>query len=238
MFKQKILILILTCCVLLSACSVFYKTAKKELNDGFYTQKIEGSKKIVYIDVEEETIRLHPSKIKNKKRVIDTSLPCEFFVKELKTDEPIIMSFNRPSLDIDFLTIPLKLRSAQNDVPTQLNTNLNGALYIGYRNDRYLLNYIKNPLGISERNLNHFGFSFGAFTGFGNTFMSPTNTNNILQQEYDGIVWSKGIAGIFALNSFTLGLSVGFDNLLDKNRNIWIYQNKPWLGLSFGLNLN
>ncbi|MGL6268762.1 MAG: hypothetical protein ACRC2O_12600 [Chitinophagaceae bacterium] len=76
------------------------------------------------------------------------------------------------------------------------------------------------------------------FTGLGNTFMSPTNTNNTLLQEYDGIVWSKGLAGILAINNFTVGLALGFDYLVDKNRSIWIYQNKPWLGLAFGLNLN
>ena len=96
---------------------------------------------------------------------------------------------------------------------------------------------IGNEVEISQIQ-NHFGFSFGVFTGFGNTFMSPTNTNNILQQEYDGIVWSKGVAGILAVNNFTLGLAFGFDNLLDKNHSNWNYKNKPWVGLAFGLNLN
>lgn len=58
----------------------------------------------------------------------------------------------------------------------------------------------------------------GVFSGLGNTFMSPTNTNNILQQEYDGIILSKGLAGIFAFNNITAGLAFGFDNLLDKNK--------------------
>jgi hypothetical protein len=48
----------------------------------------------------------------------------------------------------------------------------------------------------------------------------------------------KGIAGIIGINNFTLGLAVGFDNLLDKNKKVWVYQGKPWLGLAFGLNSN
>ncbi|WP_165940196.1 MULTISPECIES: hypothetical protein [Dyadobacter] len=56
--------------------------------------------------------------------------------------------------------------------------------------------------------------------------------------EYDGLVWGKGIAGIIGINNFTIGLAIGFDNLLDKNKQVWIYQGKPWLGLAFGLNLN
>ena len=39
-------------------------------------------------------------------------------------------------------------------------------------------------------------------------------------------------------NNITAGLALGFDNLLDKNKKIWIYENKYWIGLTFGLNLN
>ncbi len=84
----------------------------------------------------------------------------------------------------------------------------------------------------------HFGYSVGLFSGFGNTLVSPTNTQNILDSEYDGIVWSKGIAAIVGVNNFTVGLTFGFDNLLDKNKKFWLYENKPWIGLGFGLNLN
>ena len=214
--------------IALLSCSTLTKTAKKDFNDGYYYQRIDGKKQFVYIDNEDDIIRIHATKIDQNKSVIDT-----IGVEYKKTT-----SFNQSSFDIDFLTIPLKFRPTQVNVPSQLNTNLNGAVYFGYRNDKYVISYGANPLGKTERNVNHFGFSFGVFTGFGNTFMSPTNTNNILQQEYDGIVWSKGVAGILAVNNFTLGLAFGFDNLLDKNHSIWNYKNKPWVGLAFGLNLN
>jgi hypothetical protein len=51
-------------------------------------------------------------------------------------------------------------------------------------------------------------------------------------------VWSKGVALIMAIGKFTSGLSIGWDNLLDKNNKSWIYEGKPWVGLVFGLNLN
>ncbi len=86
--------------------------------------------------------------------------------------------------------------------------------------------------------MNHYGFLVGAFTVFGNTSITPTSTNNYLTAEYDGIVWTKGIAGIIAVNNFILGIAVGFDNFLNKNRNNWIYETKPLHGLAFGLNLN
>lgn len=222
----------------LSSCGMLQKTAKKEFNDGYYSQKIDGKKERVYLNIVDETIQIHRTKLQDGKRIIDTLQNPKLIIKEMKYEGNQTISFGKPSFDIDFLTIPLKYRSPANNIPSQLNANLNGAVYFGYRYDKYVLNHISNPLGKSERNINHFGFSFGGFTGIGNTFMSPTNTNNILQQEYDGIVWSKGISGIFAVNNFTVGVALGFDNLLDKNKTSWLYQNKPWFGLAFGLNLN
>lgn len=214
------------------------KSAKWEFNDGFYSQRAGRKKQKVYIDIVEETIRIHPTILAGKNRVVDSTQSSQDFNKELKNNYYPKVSFNKPSFDVDFLTIPLKYRSSMAEVPAQLNTNLNGALFLGYRYDNYRLNYQTNPLGNSERSITHFGFSCGAFTGLGNTFMSPTNTRNVLQQEYDGVVWSKGLAGILAINNFTVGFALGYDFLLDKNKSFWIYQNKPWLGLAFGLNLN
>lgn len=224
--------------IAISGCSILQKTPKKDFNEGYYTQRITSTKQKVYIDIENETVRIHPTKTINNQLFIDTTSICKFYNKEMKSGFQQFTSFSKPSFDIDFFTIPLKYRPQQSDVPHQLNTNLNGAVYVGYRTDKYVLKYIANPKGKVDRNINHFGFSIGVFTGFGNTFVSPTTTNNNLQQEYDGVVWNKGIAGIVAINNFTLGLAFGFDNLLDKNRSYWIYQSKPWVGLAFGLNLN
>lgn len=222
----------------LSGCSVLQRTSKKDLTDGFYQERSSSLKRNVYIDNTGETICVYPAKMVDRNWVVDTSESCRLYDQEIRSKLRQTISFNKPSFDIDFLTIPLKFRPGQKGVPVQLNTNLNGAVYIGYRTDKYVLKYIPDPLGKASRTINHFGFSVGAFTGIGNTFISPTNTNSLLQDEYDGIVWSKGVAGIFAVNSFTVGLSLGFDHLLDKNHGIWIYQSKPWLGLAFGLNLN
>jgi len=47
-----------------------------------------------------------------------------------------------------------------------------------------------------------------------------------------------GIAFIVAVENIGVGLALGIDHLLDKNHRFWVNQQKPWLGLSFGLNLN
>jgi hypothetical protein len=234
--KCNIFILVVGC--LLGACSVFKNSPKTAFKDGFYTQIIENKKNIVYVDVEEENLRIHPIQKNNRQKNIDSLGVCQIYPQTINKEEIVQASFKKSSLDIDFLTIPLKYRPSQLDVPVQLNTNLNGALYVGYRLDNYSVDYKPKILKTAERDITHYGFSMGIFSGFGSTFMSPTTTNNILNQEYDGVVWNKGIAGIIAIDRFTLGLALGTDHLLDKNKSIWIYQGKAWLGLVFGLNLN
>ena len=225
-------------CVTLMSCSMVQKTGEKGFDDGFYTQKVKGNKQVVYMDNDDDTLYICPTRIVNENTIIDTLQVYQVFPVEIDADFVPTTSLIKPTFDLDFLTIPLKFRLPQGNVTSQLNTNLNGAVYFGFRQDRYVINYETNPFGKSERDINHLGFSFGVFTGLGNTFMSPTNTDNVLQQEYDGIIWNKGIAGILAVNRFSIGLSLGIDHLLDKNHTIWIYQKKPWLGLAFGLNLN
>lgn len=222
----------------ISSCSLFENSAKHDFNDGFYSQRINGKKQTVYKVSKEDTFFIYTTKVNDKSKVIDTLKSVVILPQIMPSGFNQATTFNKSFLDIDFFTIPLKYRPAQINVPAQLNANLNGALYVGFRNDRYALNYFTNPLGVSVRKLNHVGFSFGVFSGLGNTFMSPTNTNNAIQQEYDGVVSTNGLAGVFAINSFTFGLSIGFDHLLDQNRSSWIYQNKPWFGLVFGIHLN
>lgn len=220
-----------------SSCGILRNAGKREFNNGFYIQKNNNEKSKVFVDVIDDSFHVHDTYFDANKIMVDTNT-YKTFPKEVKSKTFSKTSFKKYSFDIDFITIPLKFRLKEMDIPAQLNTNLNGALYIGYRADKYLIGYESNHLGKAIRKVNHVGFSMGAFSGFGNTLMSPTNTHDRLQKEYDGIVWSKGISGFLIANSFTVGLALGVDHLLDKNKTIWIYQNKPWLGLSVGLHLN
>ncbi len=224
--------------VIASSCTVLRKSPKTDLTDGFYFQKNAGKKQAVYISIDNDSVRLHPVILFNHQNTIDSLATYRAFGKESYQGVKRAASFFKHSFDVDFITIPLKFRPAQTSVPPQLNTNLNGAIYLGYRTDQFIIHYNPNPLKKANRTITHYGFSIGAFTGLGNTAMTPTTANNYIVIEYDGVVWSKGITGIIAINNFTVGLSAGFDNLLDKNRKYWIYQTKPWVGLAFGLNLN
>ncbi|MCH7396402.1 hypothetical protein MM236_00305 [Belliella sp. DSM 107340] len=119
-----------------------------------------------------------------------------------------------------------------------MSTNLNASVYAGYRTDFYSLKYSRNKFGQQERKTRHYGLSFGAFSGFGSSPITPWFTNDQITEEYDGLVWSNGLAFSIGIDYLNLGFALGWDRLLDKNSNLWIYQRKPWLGLIIGININ
>jgi len=235
MIRSFLLFLLL---ISISSCGALVNTSKTEFSDGFYTQKSDNKREKVFVDIDEDVLKVYATREVDGERIIDTTQVQQYSEHEKNFQAKRLTSFRINTFDIDFLTIPLKFRPTQSGVPPQLNTELSGAVYLGIRTDKYIVNYKTNKLGNSDRVINHRGFSFGLLTGFGNTFMSPTTTDENIIQEYDGIVWTKGVAGIFAVNAITLGFAIGFDNLLDGNRQYWIYEGKPWLGLTLGLNLN
>ncbi len=214
---------------LLSGCATLQNNAKYDLAEGRYVLKLKNKKFDCYVENNADSLVIY-----NIKSKISTVIPLKMNVYL-----PVNHRLVKPSFDIDILTTLFKIRpQIDNVLPTQLNTNFNGNIYVGYRTDVYQISYHKNPIDKFRRQINHFGFSGGFFMGLGSTAMTPSTTNNILVSEYDGVALQKGIAGIMAVNKLTIGLSIGFDTLLDKNRDSWIYQNKPWFGLMLGLNLN
>ncbi len=149
----------------------------------------------------------------------------------------MVGKISKPSVDIDIMTSVFKIRPHTANLPAQMNSNINGNLYLGLRNDIYSIKYKSNPIYKYQRLVNHIGFGGGLFLGLGNTAINASTAPN-QAFEYDGIAFQKGIAGLFAINKLTVGLSIGNDRLLDKNKNNWEYQHKVWYGLMLGLNLN
>ena len=145
----------------------------------------------------------------------------------------------RRRLDLDVFTIPFKMRPAQGGVPTQLNTNFNAAIYVGRRLDFYSLHTKRStPFGPSAH-IRALGLGYGAFVGAGSTFISADVTGpRLTTADYEGLVLHGGIAAIYDARAFNIGLAMGIDQLLGPDGSYWIYQNKPWFGVLFGLDLN
>ena len=96
--------------------------------------------------------------------------------------------FQQNTFDVDVLTIPFKFRPEVNGFPRQLSATFNAAVYLGYRSDIYNLSYKQTPLRIFKRNIIHYGYSFGLFTGIGTARIDEYVTNNAINIQYDGAV--------------------------------------------------
>ncbi|GIV40393.1 MAG: hypothetical protein KatS3mg033_2193 [Thermonema sp.] len=228
---------------LIAGCSLFKKAIIDAPPDGHYLVvqmgKQKAEQKHMYVKSEQETIKMYGLNQKQTTWEIDTTSVSRISLpEELPDNSHQTWMLKQNHLDIDLLSHPIKLRPAQSSLPAQLNAEVNAAIYIGYRSDRYLLTYKPTLFNNYKRHLHHWAYSIGMFSGLGNAFISPTTTHFLLPQEYDGIVWSNGITLLFAVDNFTCGISFATDHLLDLNRSIWVYQGKLWAGLALGLNLN
>lgn len=206
--------------VSLAGCAGLKNLPKYQLSNDYYEFHQTGQPKSkVFVRIKEDSIEVTTlDKSTEVVRGLD-----EYFVKK--------------SFDIDAMTVLFKYRPSSMGFPRQINSSFNGNLYVGYRIDRFWLDYKNTPAGMVKE-LKHSAITVGGFGGIGTAFISPWSTNYRTTDEYDGVVLTKGLALMAGVNRLTVGIGVGWDNLTDRDKNIWIYQNKPWYGLTLGLNIN
>ena len=215
-------LLVVSIILFFTSRSFSQSTAESELRDGHYIFRQLGKAP--------EKILLHVGDDTLKILSIDGN---HIIIPESGTDEV----FLKTSFDIDAMILLFKYRPGTSGFPRQLNTNFNGNIYFGYRVDRYKLKFNKNRPEL-KKELHHLGFTVGGFGGLGSTFISSWTTNYQTTDEYDGFILMRGISAMIAFNNLTFGGGIGWDYLTDRDKNIWIYQNKPWLGLTLSLNIN
>jgi hypothetical protein len=233
------ILLLLIFTFLIYGCKSAKDSPKFNFADGVYHTSIKDKKQQVYIENTEDSIIVYSLK-KGWKRMDlkSTSLPKKSYPQKSDKETLGARRYWQNGFDVDVLTIPIKFRPSSQSFPRQFSNNVNGVVYLGYRSDIFRLSYKKTPIGRITQDVKHYGLSAGLITGLGATAMNPWVTNNALSIEYDGLVWSKGVAVLMGLNQITFGLIGSVDHLLDKNRDSWIYHGKPYFGLAVGLNLN
>lgn len=202
-----------------ASCGIVGKVPKYRVSDGIYTHRVNGFKQKVYVEGTDDSL-----------------------VMTLVKDKTIVgfsemQSLSKSRLDVDLLITPFKYRPAVKELPRQLNTSFNGNVFIGYRVDHFLIESKKKTIG-RRHSILHTALTLGAFGGIGSTAVNPWTTGYLTTDEYDGLVISRGFAILVGFNSFTGGLAAGFDHLSGRDKKIWIYQDRPWLGVVLGLNLN
>ena len=145
--------------------------------------------------------------------------------------------YQTTGLDIDLFTLPFKYRFKTADQPGQLEDKLNVGIHIGGRYDlgRYRTVYFRRN---HRSEISTFSLGLGGFFCVGPAKVDPFSTVGRLQDEYYGLGLNYGLATTLSVGGFSAGLALGLEQLADRNRHVWIYQHKPWLGVTFGLNLN
>lgn len=222
-----------------TGCQTLKEVPKYQLTEGFYTSRLYHKKlKKVYIVPTDDTIKIYSAKGLAKEHPDTLAALKIAFPAHNKPAAFENYVFSKNSFDVDVLSVLFKYRPSVSGFPRQFNTAFNGVVYLGYRSDLYRLSYRQTPLRIFRRFITHYGYSVGGFTGFGTERIDEYVTNNNLSIQYDGLVNLSGIAIIVGVDKLTFGLTAGTDHLLDKNHSVWLYQHKPWFGISIGLNLN
>ncbi|HEX6889349.1 MAG TPA: hypothetical protein VF141_01605 [Chryseolinea sp.] len=218
------LLIVFCFCILSVSCATLREVPEANLkSDYYYTPKQEGRSARVYVDIVDDSIRLIPDG------------PDQKDPESIAPSDGQLL-FNR-SFDIDVMTVPFKYRPATQNLPRQLTVDFNGSLFFGYRVDQYKLVFKRTPAGIVKK-VRHRAVTLGAFGGIGTTPVTPWTTNGGTTDEYTGFIFNRGVSLMGGVNNLTVGFGVGWDYLTDRDKEIWIYQNKPWYGLTVSLNLN
>ena len=208
---------------LISACSSVKDSPKYQLGDGKYYFRQPGEKyKPAHVYVKDDSVHIYLQDDLSKPVVPKTG-QSQYFLKR--------------SFDVDVMTVLFKYRPTASGFPRQLTADFNGQVFVGFRMDRFGFDFKKTPMGLKKSHY-HRALSIGGFGGLGAASITPWTTNYQTTDEYNGLVLSRGFALMVGVNQLTVGVGIGWDYLTDRDKQIWIYQNKPWYGLTLGLNLN
>jgi len=219
---------------LLTSCSTLEKASDHGFNSGYYKFDSGSNKTMVYIDVTDETIDVY-----SKKSAKVDSIPFLSISKNKPDSFPLTsLKFRKQSLDIDITSIMLKYRPSVYGLPSQLTSELNIAMYAGWRYDNYKLTRKSSPTGKRYLKYSNLGYDVGFFVGPGTTIINPFTSNNKITNEYSGMILQTGVAGFLESDFASFGIAVGVDNLLNRDKYSWIYNNKPWIGFIVGIALN
>lgn len=145
--------------------------------------------------------------------------------------------YQSAAFDVDLFTLPFKYRFATGGQPGQLEDKLNVGIHAGYRYDlgRYRTVYFRRN---QHSEISSFSVGLGGFLCFAPAPVTAFNTGGRVQDEYQALGINYGVSTTVSYGSFSAGLALGFERLANSDRRLWIYENKPWLGITVGLNLN
>lgn len=234
MASACILFYSLTLLISLNACNTLNKASVHGFKSGYYEMQANQKHRKVYVEISEEKLEVYPIQNNNISKAPEITVNME----NPEKTKPGPFLFRKQGLDIDLTTILMKYRPSTGGLPPQLTTDLNMAVYTGWRRDKFRLNVKENPLGKTFPVIGHFGYDFGLFAGPGASQVTPSTTAGKTSLEYSSLILQAGMAAFLETDLASFGIALGYDYLVGPDRKIWIYRNKPWLGLVVGIALN
>jgi len=218
-------------------CMPLEKISRHDFDSGYFKLKTPENKvSDVYMDIKDDTVTVFNVKGAGKSKAPDLSSAQGIKINDIKPGSFLYKNtFVRRSLDFDLSTVALKYRPESSGVPNQLSYNINTVLYLGIRRDFFIVKSHHSPLRKENPFIRQIGFDAGLLAGIGITPINATVTNSNTLLEYDGWFFQKGVAAFITIERMSVGISLGFDNLLDKNSSSWIYNQKPWIGIVLGI---
>lgn len=160
-----------------TSCETLKQSSKYQFNDGFYQTKLNGKTSKVYVLGGFDTIKAY-RKADLGAAKIDSTIAILIKFPAKKPYEFITLSFSAKTLDVDVLTVLIKYRPPVKDFSPQFNATFNGAAYFAFRTDVYRLSYKETPMHVYKREINHYGYSVGIFSGLGTARIDEYVTNN------------------------------------------------------------
>lgn len=237
MKRQKILIWFVIS-LFLTGCSFLQRKAMYGLPDGFYRQiDSQHISRKVYVEAMEDSFSIYPLTTLHPRKV-NADAGTRYYLKDNSSSSASIGMLVKTSFDIHLTSVLIKYRFPTPALPNQFSNNFNGALYTGIRKDIIHFRNYNTPLKTKRQHMNHFELDGGAFAGLGTTPINASVTNNNITVEYDGLVLQEGVAAFVGIQNLSIGLGLGWDQLMDKYRRYWIYRGKTWIGLILGLKLS
>lgn len=123
--------------LLSTSCVPVEKISRHDFDSGFYRLKAQGTTPLyVYASVNGNSINVYPVKSSGKSEYPDTLSFREISITKTKTGDYFYRScFVGNSVDVDLTPVILKFRPPLGEVPNQLSSNVNAAIYSGFRRD-------------------------------------------------------------------------------------------------------
>ena len=235
--KESILFILFIFTLLTIGCVPLEKIYRHDFDSGYFKLKTPENKvSEVYMDLKDDTVTVFNISGAGKSKAPDLSTAQGIKISEIKPGSLLYKNtLVRRSLDFDLSTVALRYRPESSGVPNQLSYNINTVLYLGIRRDFFIVKSHHSPLRKENPFIRQIGFDAGILAGIGITPINPSVTNSNTPLEYDGWFFQKGVAAFITIERMSVGISLGFDNLLDKNSSSWIYNQKPWIGIVLGI---